>query len=182
VRYNAAIVSESRKDFHELDAEFGHDFAALSQRLTTIFDQLHVLAHADGSSHSDQEELRMSVVLNGDAFAVQCEVDEYDWMRVRSQDILGGQIQQYRCSLKTENKHVGGKHRAGGSPAGNEAVKRPSVPQLDKMILMAGILEASYTDLSRNGASAITAYERDWPWWLSSRIRRLSCIRYLTTA
>jgi hypothetical protein len=59
VRYNAAIVSESRKDFHELDAEFGHDFATLSQRLTTIFHQLHALAHADGSSHSEQEELRM---------------------------------------------------------------------------------------------------------------------------
>jgi hypothetical protein len=161
VRYNAAIVSESRKDFHELDAEFGHDFATLSQRLTTIFHQLHALAHADGSSHSEQEELRMSVGLDGDAFAVQCEVDEYDWMRVRSQNILGGQIQQYRCSLKTENKHVGGKHRAGGSPVNNETAKRPSVTQLDKMILMAGILEASYADLSRNDGSTIIAYEHE---------------------
>ena len=153
-------MSESGKRFGGLESEFGHDFETLSHRLKDAYQQLDALAHANNSQHSEQEELYMAVLLDGEVRAVFCTVDEYEWMRVRTQDSQGDQAHEYRSSLKTERKYKGGKHRAGGDPVNQEAARRGSLPQIDTMIVMAGILETCYQDLITNEDSVILAYEK----------------------
>lgn len=152
-------MAESNKRFGRLESEFGHDFETLANRLRSVYQKLDELAHADSSPHYEHEELYMSVQINGEVREVFCEVNGHDWMKVRTQDSQGDQAHEYRCSLKTERKHSGGKHRAGGRPAYEAAPHRSSTPQIDMMIVMAGLLEASHQDLLTHDDSVILAYE-----------------------
>jgi len=155
-------MSESY-NFQEREAEFGHDFKALSSRLRQVYEQLDELAHADGSEHDDEEIIYIEAQL-GEVSAVFCEKDKLGRMHVRSQDEEGRPISEYWCNIVNEApKHRaeadGGKHLA-DEPPPHEKAEQPALSQIDSMVVMVSVLELGHQALVTQQDATILAHEK----------------------
>jgi hypothetical protein len=157
-------MSESAKRFSELESEFGHDFDTLSHRLSEVYAGLDGKAHANGSTHSDNEILYIDTKPDDVVMAVFCEKDTQGRMHVRTQNAEGTPVTEYICNVMVETpKHrtqvEGGKHLAGGPVVPGQSAQ-PELSQTDTMLAMIGILETCYRELKTQKNLAIIAYEK----------------------
>jgi|GEM_PF-5931036 len=142
--------------FAAYEADFGHDFKVLTERVNRGYSELDAAAHANGSTHDILEFLNVTVPDAGPVRSIRVEYSVHGWISVTTTDTEGTMLSYYAANYADEEPKgsVSGKHRA-GEPVAVDSGAMSSVPsQTEQLLIIAGLIEEANESITQ-GAGQI---------------------------